>query len=145
MLKILKADYISDYRLKVEFSDGAAKMVDLSPHLNGLVFGQLRDHARFVQYAIVRGVIEWTGEIDFAPEFLYEIGESLPEETRTANRLQRFFDSHREINVSGFAERIGLNPQLLSNYIRGYKTPSAEREEMIFDGIRALGAEYASV
>lgn len=58
-------------------------------------------------------------------------------------RLQRFFLTHKELNVSEFAKRIGINASLLRNYINGFKAPSKEREQMIMDAIKALGEEYA--
>lgn len=59
-------------------------------------------------------------------------------------RLQRFFLSHPEINVSGFAKKFGLNPSLLRGYINGFKTPSPAREQEILNMIHALGKEYSS-
>lgn len=60
-------------------------------------------------------------------------------------RLQRFFLTHKEINVTEFAKRIGVNPSLLRNYINGFKTPSKEREEMILDCVAELGEEYIAI
>lgn len=59
--------------------------------------------------------------------------------------LQKFFLTHKEINVSEFAKRIGMNASLLRNYINGFKTPSKEREKMIFESIHQLGQEYMGV
>lgn len=58
--------------------------------------------------------------------------------------MQRFFLTHPEINVSGFAKKIGLNPSLLRSYINGFKTPSPNREQEILDRIHELGNEYSS-
>lgn len=145
MLKIIDIDYLSDYSLRIEFNDGIVKVVDLRPFLKGPVFGKLLDKDLFVQYGIVRGTIEWANGLDFAPEFLYEIGETLPENNSPRDRIRRFFMAHREINITAFAERIGLNPKLLSNYINGHKNPSPEREDMIFAAIRDLGREYQNI
>ena len=145
MLKITDIDYLQDYSLKIEFNDGVVKIVDLRPHLKGPVFGKLLDKDLFVQYGIVRGTIEWANGLDFAPEFLYKIGETAPENNSPRDRIRRFFMSHREINITAFAERIGLNPKLLSNYINGHKNPSPEREDMIFAAIRDLGREYQNI
>ena len=57
-------------------------------------------------------------------------------------RLQRFFLTHPEINVSGFAHKYGFNASLLRSYINGFKTPSAEREQEIMNCIEKLGREY---
>lgn len=58
--------------------------------------------------------------------------------------LQRFFLSHREINVAEFARSMGLNPTLLRNYINGFKTPSKEREQEIINRIHQLGEEMTA-
>lgn len=58
--------------------------------------------------------------------------------------MQRFFLTHPEINVSGFAKKFGLNPSLLRSYINGFKTPSPNREQEILDRIHELGNEYSS-
>lgn len=59
--------------------------------------------------------------------------------------LQRFFLTHKELNVAEFAKRIGINASLLRNYINGFKKPSPEREAMILNAIRDLGREYQTV
>ncbi len=55
--------------------------------------------------------------------------------------LQRFFLAHPEINVAGFARRVGINATLLRNYINGFKRPSADREAEIMRAIGTLGGE----
>lgn len=69
--------------------------------------------------------------------FLYD--EAEPSE------LQRFFLTHPEINIAGFAERTGLNACLLRNYINGFKKPSKKREQEILNEIHRLGKEYINV
>ena len=61
-----------------------------------------------------------------------------------SSRVQRFFLTHKEINVAEFARRIGMNPTLLRNYITGFKKPSKEREQEILDHIHKLGEELAA-
>ncbi|MDE6695352.1 MAG: DUF2442 domain-containing protein [Muribaculaceae bacterium] len=74
MLKVKDVDYCGDYVLELLFSDGERKTVDLFPFLEGEVFGELRDHDKFIQFGLTRVTIEWANGADFAPEFLYEIG-----------------------------------------------------------------------
>lgn len=57
--------------------------------------------------------------------------------------LQRFLLTHRELNLSELAKRAGINTTLLRNYVYGWKTPSAERENQILETIRSIGQEYA--
>ena len=74
MLRVKDVDYQGDYRLALTFSDGVRKVVDLEPHLTGEVFGALRDKEQFIQYALTPVTIEWANGADFAPEYLFEIG-----------------------------------------------------------------------
>lgn len=74
MLRIVDVDYIKDYTLRLKFSDGVTKNVDLEPYLTGEVFGELLDKVKFVQYGLTPVTIEWANGADLAPEFLYEIG-----------------------------------------------------------------------
>ena len=59
--------------------------------------------------------------------------------------MQRFFLTHPEINVAGFAKSIGINASLLRNYINGFKKPSKEREEKILSGLHLLGKELTEL
>lgn len=70
--------------------------------------------------------------------------ESFEYEDVEPSGLQRFFLTHKEINVAEFARRIGMNPTLLRNYINGFKKPSKEREQEILDHIHLLGQELAA-
>lgn len=56
--------------------------------------------------------------------------------------LQRFFLTHHEINVAGFAKKFGYNASLIRSYINGFKLPSAEKEAEILECIKSLGKEY---
>lgn len=61
------------------------------------------------------------------------------------SRMQRFFLTHPEINVSGFARKFGFNASLLRSYINGFKTPSPEKEQEILRCVNTLGKEYISI
>ena len=90
-------------------------------------------------YTFGLGGIHWRAldeDISFE-SFEYEDAEPTP--------LQRFFLTHREINVAEFARSIGMNATLLRNYINGFKKPSAEREQEILGHIHNLGQEMISV
>ncbi len=75
MLRITDVEYIKEYQLLLAFNDGVCKLVDLDKYLTGKVFGPLRDKKLFIQFALTRITIEWVNGADFAPEFLYDIGE----------------------------------------------------------------------
>ncbi len=56
--------------------------------------------------------------------------------------LQRFFMTHPEINIAGFAERAGINATLMRNYINGFKNPSPETVAKIRACLKSIGQEY---
>lgn len=71
--------------------------------------------------------------------------ESFEYEDAEPTKLQRFFLTHKEINVAEFAKLAGINASLLRNYINGFKKPSKERENQILEQIHKLSEEYANV
>ncbi len=64
------------YRIRLSFSDGVVKDVDLADELYGAIFEPLQDLALFRQVRLnpETNTIEWPNGADFAPERLYEIG-----------------------------------------------------------------------
>ena len=87
------------------------------------------------QYTIGLGGLHWR-DLDEDISF-----ESFAYEDAEPSSLQRFFLTHKEINVAEFARLIGMNPTLLRNYINGFKKPSKEREQEIIEHIHKLGEE----
>jgi hypothetical protein len=67
---------LEGFTLRLEFSDGSIREVDLSEELEGEVFEPLRDPELFAQVAVNpdTGAIEWPNGADMAPEFLHEQG-----------------------------------------------------------------------
>lgn len=65
-----------EFTLRIEFSDGSIRDVDLSDELRGEVFDPLRDPTVFSQVRInpETRTIEWPNGADLAPEFLHEKG-----------------------------------------------------------------------
>ena len=76
-LHVIKAKYIKDYTLLLEFNNNISKKVDLKEELYGEIFEPLKDKAFFKDFFISQNTIEWKNGADFAPEFLYEIGQSI--------------------------------------------------------------------
>ncbi len=63
------------FRLRVTFMDGSAGYVDLSrrvasPHAG--IFSVLKDETLFSQVYVDYGVVTWPGEIDLAPDTMYD-------------------------------------------------------------------------
>lgn len=59
--------------------------------------------------------------------------------------LKQFFQYYRVINAKFLAERIGMNPALLSQYVQGRKKPSAQQTEKILKGINEIGRELSEL
>ncbi|MFI3322591.1 MAG: DUF2442 domain-containing protein, partial [Rikenellaceae bacterium] len=71
--------------------------------------------------------------------------ESFEYDNSEPTELQRFFLTHKEINVAEFAKRVGINATLLRNYINGFKKPSKERELEILQHIHKMGEDFMAV
>jgi hypothetical protein len=76
-LHVTDVSYINEHRLRVQFSDGVVKDVDLSAELHGEIFEPLRNQELFKRVKVnpETNTIEWPNGADFAPEFLYEAGQ----------------------------------------------------------------------
>jgi len=59
--------------------------------------------------------------------------------------FKQFFQYYKVINSKALAERIGMNPTLLSQYVRGHKKPSEKQRTRILYGINKIGQEMAEM
>lgn len=59
--------------------------------------------------------------------------------------LKQFFQFYRVINARFLADRIAMNPTLLSQYVQGRKKPSSTQTEKILKGIREIGKELSDL
>lgn len=59
--------------------------------------------------------------------------------------FKQFFQYYRVINAKFLADKIGMNPTLLSQYVQGHKKPSEVQTEKILDGIQQIGKELAEI
>ena len=73
--RVVEVRAFPGYRLAVKFMDGATGEVDLSRLVKGEnagIFAQLRDPVLFAQAYVEYGVVGWPGEIDLAPDAMYD-------------------------------------------------------------------------
>ena len=72
--KIVDAEYVDGYRLRLSFSDGRVGIIDLSTQLWGEVFEPLKDIDKFRDFKVDTelSTIVWPTGADLAPEFLYQ-------------------------------------------------------------------------
>lgn len=66
-------------------------------------------------------------------------------EAKNHSPLYHLFIMHPELNASAIARRLQMSQSLFAQYVSGTKKPSAERERMIFEEIRAVGKELIAV
>ena len=59
--------------------------------------------------------------------------------------FKQFFKYYKVINSKALAEKIGMNPTLLSQYVRGHKRPSEQQSRRILNGINRIGQELAEM
>ena len=59
--------------------------------------------------------------------------------------FKQFFKYYRVLNSKVLAEKIGMNPTLLSQYVRGHKKPSQKQSQRILYGINQIGQELAEI
>jgi hypothetical protein len=85
-LHVTNVTHLKEYQLRLIFDNGIKKDVDLQAELYGEVFEPLKEIDFFKQVEVnpETNTIEWPNGADFAPEFLYEIGHEVEQETTPA-------------------------------------------------------------
>lgn len=75
MLHVTSAEYLSDYKIKLSFSDGSQGKVDLGKYLTGSMFEPLKNPLLFSQVKFDKelGTVVWPNGADLAPEFLKNV------------------------------------------------------------------------
>jgi hypothetical protein len=70
LVRVVAADYVRGYQLRLRFSDGAEKVVDFSRWLGGEVFRPVVNKRQFKRFFIAGGTVCWPNGADIAPETL---------------------------------------------------------------------------
>lgn len=66
-----------DYCLEITFNTGDVKLFDIKPYLDRGLFSRLRDVNLFKQAHVAYDTVCWPGNLDIAPETLFDRGKSL--------------------------------------------------------------------
>ena len=72
---VVEVNAMAGHRLNVRFADGTAGEVDVSEFIfadDAGVFVRLRDDDAFAQVRVVDGVVSWPGDLDLAPDAMYD-------------------------------------------------------------------------
>jgi len=59
--------------------------------------------------------------------------------------FKQFFQYYKVLNAKFLADKIGMNPTLLSQYVQGHKKPSENQTEKILLGIHQIGKELSEI
>ena len=58
-IEVIKAEYITDYKIHLWFNNNVDKIVDLYSSLKGVVFEPLKNVENFKKFKIKYNTIEW--------------------------------------------------------------------------------------
>jgi hypothetical protein len=72
LLDVVKVEAKPDYTLLLEFENGEKRLFDMSPYMDKKPFARLKGSPLFTRATIENGTVVWPGEIDIAPETLYD-------------------------------------------------------------------------
>jgi hypothetical protein len=72
MIQVTSVEPVSDFRLELTFNSGERRRFDMRPYLRYPVFRRLENPGFFALARVDYGTVTWPGEIDIAPETLYE-------------------------------------------------------------------------
>ena len=76
LLDIVKVKPLPDYQLELEFENGERKRFDMRPLLEQRPWNRITSPLLFERARVEYGTVVWPGEIDIAPETLYD--DSVP-------------------------------------------------------------------
>jgi len=76
MIEVNEVKTIPEYGLILTFNNGEQRCFDMRPYLQYPVFKRLENQGYFSLARVNYGTVTWPGEIDIAPETLYE--DSVP-------------------------------------------------------------------
>lgn len=84
---VVDASYVGGYRVKIRFENDEVRVVDLSKQLDGPIFEPLKDLSYFSSFKVNHDIdtVVWPNDADFSPDFLYEIGISVSEQSHPAD------------------------------------------------------------
>jgi hypothetical protein len=67
-----------DHQLALEFENGECRIFNMRPYLVKPPFGPLNDIALFKLARVENGTVTWPGDLDIAPETLYDKSAASP-------------------------------------------------------------------
>jgi hypothetical protein len=72
LFDVVSVHATQEYLLYLEFENGEKKMFDMTPLMNNRPFVRLKGSPLFLAARVDYGTVCWPGNIDIAPETLYD-------------------------------------------------------------------------
>lgn len=72
LLDVVRVVAKPDYTLLLEFENGEQRVFDMAPLMDRKPFVQLKGSPLFMKASVDYGTVVWPGNIDIAPETLYD-------------------------------------------------------------------------
>lgn len=79
LLDVISVQARPDYHLDLAFANGECRRFDMRPLLSMKPWNRIATPALFEKVRVDYGTVVWPGEIDVAPETLYDDSVALPE------------------------------------------------------------------
>lgn len=83
LLDVIKVRALPDYVLLLKFENGESKRFDMAPYMDRKPFIHLKNPSLFCQAFVDYGTVVWPGNIDIAPETLYDLSVTTEDHTAT--------------------------------------------------------------
>jgi hypothetical protein len=86
---VTSVEYVSDYKIRLEFENGSVRLVDLAAELDGEMFKPLKDRRVFRTARLNPDLdtVVWSNGADMSPDFLYKIGQPVKTKRRVARQV----------------------------------------------------------
>ena len=72
LLDVVKVEAKPNYKLFLEFENGEKRIFDMLPYMDKKPFVELKGSPLFAKASVDCGTVVWPGNIDIAPETLYD-------------------------------------------------------------------------
>jgi len=77
LLDVISVKPLDGYLLNLEFENGELRCFDMSPYMDERPFNRLKISNLFFAAKAEFGTVVWPGNIDIAPETLYDLSVSV--------------------------------------------------------------------
>ncbi|MCK4982541.1 MAG: DUF2442 domain-containing protein [Victivallaceae bacterium] len=77
LLDVVSVEPHKDNTLSLIFENNEKRLFDMTPYLNKKPFNKLKNTALFMKATVAYGTVIWPGNIDIAPETLFDYSKRI--------------------------------------------------------------------